>query len=78
MTPRFMWLWWYAEKGKTIPQGAATTVFLATTPTERLSNGDYYWFFAPAPLEMQPRTTHDAQLARDVWESSERAVARFF
>ena len=78
LTLRFVWLWYFGEAQKTIPQGAATTVFLATTPTERLVNGEFYWFFAPAPAGMQPRTARDGQLARDVWDASERALARFF
>ena len=78
MTPRFLWLFGIAEKGKTIPQGAATTVHCATAPKEALTNGEFYWFFAPAHPSLRPRSAGIAQLAQDVWDSSERSVARFF
>eukprot|EP00882_Tetradesmus_deserticola_P001513 GHRQ01001635.1.p1 GENE.GHRQ01001635.1~~GHRQ01001635.1.p1 ORF type:complete len:344 (+),score=122.34 GHRQ01001635.1:665-1696(+) len=55
---------------KSIPQGAATEVYLATSPN--IKGGEYY-----ADCNISPSTaaSHDAELGRRLWELSEKMVA---
>ena len=59
---------------KTIPQGAATQVYVAAHPELSGSNGDY---FADCNVARTSRNGADAGLARRLWEESERIAASF-
>ena len=59
---------------KTIPQGAATQVYVAAHPQLSGSNGDY---FADCNVARTSRHGADAGLARRLWEESERIAASF-
>lgn len=56
---------------KTVPQGAATQVFVAVRP-EMKENGEYFVDCRPAPTS---RLGRDATLAARLWEASERIVS---
>lgn len=57
---------------KSIPQGAATTVFAATAPSLAGQSGAYL-----ADCSVTPTSAHgqDAALAEQVWTATERAIA---
>lgn len=74
---RPMWLVMFGESLKTLPQGAATTLFCATAPLKSLKNGGFYWFFAPT-TSLAPRRADDPELSRRLWEVSEELLAPFF
>ena len=73
--PKFMQMGTDWVKGlfmKTIPQGAATQVYVAAHPRLSGSNGDY---FADCNVARTSKRGADADLARKLWEESERIVA---
>jgi WW domain-containing oxidoreductase len=73
--PKFMQLatdWFKGLFMKTIPQGAATQVYVAAHPRLSGSNGDY---FADCNVARTSKRGADADLARKLWEESERIVA---
>ena len=74
---RPLWLGLIGESLKSIPQGAATTLFCAVAPASALVNGGYYWFFAPCAA-YAPRRADDPELSRRLWEVSEEMLAPFF
>jgi WW domain-containing oxidoreductase len=57
---------------KTVPQGAATTVYAATAPELASRSGIY---LADCKEETPLKVSLDADLAEKVWELSEKAVA---
>jgi NAD(P)-dependent dehydrogenase (short-subunit alcohol dehydrogenase family) len=57
---------------KTVPQGAATEVYVATSPALDGVSGEY---FANCNLARARRDTSDAALAKKLWEVSEKIVA---
>ena len=59
---------------KTIPQGAATQVYVAAHPELTGKKGDY---FADCNVARTSRKGSDAGLARRLWEESERIAATF-
>lgn len=60
--------------GKTIAQGAATQVFLAVAPKEKVFSGEYY---ADVNVEPSSAVAHSKALAKQLWEVSKEAVAPF-
>ena len=73
--PKFMQLatdWFKGLFMKTIPQGAATQVYVAAHPQLSGVSGDY---FADCNVAKTSRRGADADLARKLWEESERIVA---
>ena len=59
------------DGGKTIPQGAATTVLCALSPD--VQPGGYYMDCAPSTL-LHAKAT-DVKLAQDLWEISEKLTS---
>jgi WW domain-containing oxidoreductase len=57
---------------KTVPQGAATEVYVATSPALDGVSGEY---FADCNVAQARRETNDATLARKLWETSEKIAA---
>ncbi|MEM9069357.1 MAG: SDR family NAD(P)-dependent oxidoreductase, partial [Myxococcota bacterium] len=57
---------------KTIPQGAATQVYLAVHPDGSKTNGEY---FSDCNVAESRRRGRDAQLAARLWEKTEEIVA---
>lgn len=57
---------------KTIPQGAATEVFVATSPTLADVSGEY---FADCNVAAPRADANDAELAKKLWDASEKIVA---
>jgi NAD(P)-dependent dehydrogenase (short-subunit alcohol dehydrogenase family) len=60
--------------GKTIPQGAATQVFLATAPLENVVGGEYY---SDCNLEVSSVVSHSKQLAQELWSISEQLCKQY-
>jgi WW domain-containing oxidoreductase len=60
--------------GKTIPQGAATQVYLATAPLEQVVGGEYY---SDCNLEVSSVVSHDKQLAQELWSISEQLCKQY-
>jgi light-dependent protochlorophyllide reductase len=60
--------------GKTIPQGAATQVYLATAPPGVVLGGEYY---SDANLEVSSVVSHSKQLAQQLWDVSEQLCKGF-
>lgn len=58
---------------KTVPQGAATQVYVATHPSLANSSGEY---FADCNVSTPRADANDAALARKLWEVSEQIVAK--
>lgn len=58
---------------KTIPQGAATEVFVATHPSLAGVSGEY---FADCNVFKSSKESRDAELAKRLWTVSEEIVAR--
>lgn len=63
---------WNGETGKSIPQGAATTVFCALAPG--VVGGAYYSDCAPAPAGLTHPRVGDAALAARLWDESEATL----
>ena len=57
---------------KTVPQGAATEVYVATNPALATVSGEY---FADCNVAKPRRDARDPVLAAELWEVSERIVA---
>ena len=57
---------------KTVPQGAATEVYVATNPALDGVSGEY---FADCNVAKARRDTSDAGLAKRLWEVSEKIVS---
>jgi NAD(P)-dependent dehydrogenase (short-subunit alcohol dehydrogenase family) len=57
---------------KTVPQGAATEVFVATSPTLAGVTGEY---FADCNVATPRADAGDAELAKKLWDVSEKIVA---
>jgi WW domain-containing oxidoreductase len=57
---------------KTVPQGAATEVYVAASPALAGVSGQY---FADCNVAQARRDTNDAALAKKLWEVSEKIVA---
>jgi hypothetical protein len=53
-----------------VPQGAATQVYLCTSPT--IEGGEYY---TNCSITASIAAAHDAQLGAKLWELSEQLVA---
>jgi WW domain-containing oxidoreductase len=60
--------------GKSIPQGAATQVYLATAPTGIVLGGEYY---SDANLCVSSEVSHSKQLAQQLWDVSEKLCKEF-
>jgi NAD(P)-dependent dehydrogenase (short-subunit alcohol dehydrogenase family) len=58
---------------KTVPQGAATEVFVATSPKVEGVTGKY---FADCNVAKARKDAYDADLAKKLWEKSEEIVAK--
>ncbi len=56
---------------KTVPQGAATEVFVATHPSVKDTSGKY---FADCNVASPRKDAEDAELAKKLWEVSEKIV----
>lgn len=59
---------------KSVPQGAATEVFAATHPSVAATTGEY---FSDCNVSRCSALANNAQLARQLWETSERLSAGF-
>ena len=57
---------------KTVPQGAATEVYVATSPAAASISGEY---FADCNVARPRKDATDAELAKKLWEVSEKIVA---
>jgi WW domain-containing oxidoreductase len=57
---------------KTVPQGAATEVFVATSPTLAAVSGEY---FADSNVAKSRADANDAAIAKRLWEVSEKIVS---
>ncbi len=57
---------------KSIPQGAATEVFVATHPSVATVSGEY---FSDSNVARPTRKAEDAELAMKLWETTEKIVA---
>jgi len=57
---------------KTVPQGAATEVFVATSPTLADVSGEY---FADCNVAVPRRDANDVELAKKLWDVTEKIVA---
>jgi WW domain-containing oxidoreductase len=57
---------------KTVPQGAATEVFVATSPTLAAVSGEY---FADSNVAKSRADANDAAIAKRLWEISEKIVS---
>ena len=57
---------------KTVPQGAATEVYVATNPAAASLSGEY---FADCNVAKPRADANDAELAKKLWEVSEKIVA---
>ncbi len=57
---------------KTVPQGAATEVFVAVHPSVAHTSGEY---FADCNIAVPRADANDAALAKKLWEVSEKIVA---
>jgi NAD(P)-dependent dehydrogenase (short-subunit alcohol dehydrogenase family) len=68
--------WLFTKVGplvlKSVPQGAATEVFVATHPALEAVTGEY---FADCNVGKPRRDANDAELAKKLWETSERIAA---
>ena len=57
---------------KNVPQGAATEVFVATHPSVKDTSGKY---FADCNVASPRKDAEDAELAKKLWEVSEKIVS---
>jgi WW domain-containing oxidoreductase len=57
---------------KSVPQGAATEVFVATHPSVATVSGEY---FADCNVAKSRADANDAELAKKLWDVSEKLVA---
>jgi light-dependent protochlorophyllide reductase len=60
--------------GKTVAQGAATQVYLATAPPGAVLGGEYY---SDANLAVSSVASHSKQLAQQLWDDSEQLCKAF-
>jgi len=72
--PYYIWRYVGSPFLKSIPQGAATTVFCAVTPELEAQGGCYY---SDCKLDVPSKWATDKQKATELWEYSEQLIENF-